>query len=421
MKIGVFICHCGANIGGVVDIEKIKEAIKDDKDIFVFDNPYSCSESGLLDLKKAIEENNLDHIVIAACSPKMHEKLFRDMLTEVGINPFLLDIANIREQDSWVHKSQPEFATIKAIDLIKMAIEKVKVLEPLSKIKKPVENKALIIGGGIAGISAALNLANLGIKVYLVEKSPSIGGHMSMYDKTFPTLDCSICILAPLMVEASLNPNIEILDYSEVEEIKGHIGNFEVSILKKPRFVDPTKCTSGCIEDCNTNCPIEVPDHFNKFGSHKAIYIPFPQAVPLVATIDKDYCIGCKNCETFCKRDAIDFTQKPEIVKVKVGAIIVATGFDVYDASLSPEYGYSQYPNVITGLEMERILTPFGPTQGKLVRPSDGKSIKKVAFIQCVGSRDETIGRPYCSRVCCMYSIKQAIQIKEKLPTAEIY
>lgn len=420
MKIGVFICHCGANIAGVIDIEKIKENLKDDPDLFVFDNPYSCSEAGLLDLKKAIEEYNLDRIVVAACSPKMHEKLFRDMLAEVNINPFLLDIANIREQDSWVHRSQPEAATIKALDLIKMAIEKVKNLEPLSKIKIPVNNKALVIGGGIGGISASLNLANMGIKVYLVEKEPSIGGHMAQYDKTFPTLDCSICILAPLMVEASLHPNIEILTYCEVEEVKGHIGDFEVTILKKPRFVDPTKCISGCIEDCSKNCPIKVPDPFNKFGSHKAIYIPFPQAVPLMATINKDYCIGCRNCQFFCKREAIDFNQKPEKINIKVGTIIVSTGFDVYNASNSPEYGYSQYLNVITGLEMERILTPFGPTQGKLIRPSDGKPIKSVAFIQCVGSRDESIGRPHCSRVCCMYSIKQASQIKEKIPDAEI-
>ncbi|MHA1299508.1 MAG: 4Fe-4S binding protein, partial [Candidatus Helarchaeota archaeon] len=420
MKIGVFICHCGTNIGGIIDIEKIKKELKDDPDLVVFDNPYTCSEPGLLEIKKAIKEENLDRIVIAACSPKMHGSLFQDVLTESGINPFLLDIANIREQDSWVHRKQPLYATTKALDLIKMAIAKVKQLEPLEKIKIPIKNSCLVIGGGIAGINAALSIANMGIKVYLVEKSPSLGGYMAHFDKTFPTLDCSICILAPMMVETGLHSNIEVFDYSEVKEVRGHIGNFKVTIIKKPRFVDPSKCTSGCIEDCSTNCPIEVLDRFNNYGSHKAIYIPFPQAVPLMAIIDKDHCIGCGNCEIFCKRDAIDFTQKPEEIKIEVGTIINAIGFEPYDPTPLEEYGYGIYKNVITSLEMERILSPFGPTKGKLVRPSDGKPFKRVVFVQCVGSRNLQIDRLHCSRVCCMSSMKYATQIKDQIPDAEI-
>ncbi|MHA1798063.1 MAG: FAD-dependent oxidoreductase, partial [Candidatus Helarchaeota archaeon] len=415
MKVGVFICHCGHNIAGIIDIQKLLNEIGKDPEIFVIDNEYSCSEPGLQQIKQVIREEGLERIVIGACSPKMHEKLFRDTIEQAGINPYLLEIANIREQDSWVHRTSPDKATIKAIDLVKMAIEKVKYLYPLKKNKIPVKQSVLVLGGGIAGIKASLTLADLGIKVYLVEKEPSIGGHMAMFDKTFPTLDCSICILAPLMVEASLHENIEIMTYSELQEVTGNIGNFKVNILKKARFINEN-CTSGCIEDCATNCPIEVQDEFNKFGSRKAIYIPFPQAIPLKAIIDKDACIGCRNCEIFCKRDAIDYNDKSSIVELEVGAIINAIGFEPYDPTPLGEYGYSRYPNVITALEMERILTASGPTDGKLIRPSDGKPFKKVVYIQCVGSRDVRIGHEYCSRVCCMYAMKQARLIKENYP-----
>ena len=419
LKVGVFICHCGKNIAGVIDIQKLLDEIKKDPDVFIIDNQYTCSEPGLQELKQVIQEQGLERVIIGACSPKMHEKLFRETIEQAGINPYLLEIANIREQDSWVHRTEPERATIKAIDLIKMAIEKAKVLYPLKKQKIPVKQSVLVLGGGIAGIKASLTLAEMGIKTYLVEKEPSIGGHMAMYDKTFPTLDCSICILAPLMVEASLNENIEIITYAELKEVNGSIGNFNVKILKKPRFINEN-CTSGCIEDCATNCPIEVQDEFNRFGTRKAIYIQFPQAIPLKAVIDEKACIGCKNCELFCKRDAINYEDKPKILELEVGAIINAIGFEPYDPTPLAEYGFGKYPNVVTGLEMERILTASGPTDGKLLRPSDGKKIKKATFIQCVGSRDERIGRESCSRVCCMYSMKQALQIKEIDPNAEI-
>lgn len=420
LRVGVFICHCGQNIGGVVDIQQVVEELKTLPDVEVIDNEYMCTEAGLMLLKDAIKDHQLKRIVVAACSPSMHESVFRDTIKQAGLNPYLVEIANVREQDSWVHKDQRERATKKAADLIKMAIAKARFLEPLEKKKVSVEQSALIIGGGVAGIQAALNLADLGIQVYLVEKSPSIGGHMAQYDKTFPTLDCSICILAPLMVEASLKPNIEIITCSEVKDVKGYVGNFEVEVLKKPRYTDTEKCISGCIQDCSENCPIDIPDEFNKFGSHKAIYIPFPQAVPLQAVINDEYCIGCRTCEVFCKRDAIVYDQKPELLKLKVGAIINATGFETFDPSILGEYGYGRYQNVITALEFERILTPFGPTEGKLIRPTDGKEIQSVVFIQCVGSRDERINREYCSRVCCMYATKQAIQIKEKNPNADI-
>lgn len=420
MKIGVFICHCGTNIASVIDIEKVMKELNDSPEVMVFDDSYICSTAGLNKIKEKIEEFNLDRIVIAACSPKMHGNLFQDLLDEVGINRFLLEIANIREQDSWVHQNNREAATVKAIDLIRMAIEKVKRLKPLKRLKIQAEDHALVIGGGISGITASLKLANMGIKVYLVEKETSIGGHMAQYDKTFPTMDCAICILAPLMNEVYTHPNIEILDYSEVVDVKGYIGNFDVTIERRPRFVDTTKCISGCIEDCSTYCPIEKQNIFNRFGTNKAISIAFPQAVPLTAVIDSDYCIGCRSCESFCKRDAVDFAQQSEQIKIKVGVIITAIGFKPYDPTPLEEYGYSRYDNVITSLELERILSPFGPTKGKLLRPSDGELIKKVAFVQCVGSRNAKIGRLHCSGICCMSTIKEAIQIKSRIPDAEI-
>ncbi|MHA1145919.1 MAG: hydrogenase iron-sulfur subunit [Candidatus Helarchaeota archaeon] len=422
LRIGVFVCHCGHNIGAVVDVKRVVEEIKRLPDVEVIDNEYMCSEVGLLLLKNTIQEKNLDGVVIAACSPKMHELLFQDTVKHAGLNQFMVEIANIREQDSWVHRSSPENATKKAVDLIKMAIGKIKCKSPLEKEKLPVSQAVLILGGGVAGVKAALKLADLGIKVYLVERNPSIGGHMAMFDKVFPTLDCAICILSPLMVETSIHEKIELLTLSELLEVKGMIGNFTVKILRKPRFVNEN-CNSGCIEDCSSHCPIDVPNEFNQFGTRKAIYLQFPQSIPLQAVIDENACIGCRNCEIFCEHDAINYEDKEKIIELKVGAIIVASGYETFDPSKYVEYdefGYGRYSNVITGLEMERLLSPSGPTKGELLRPSDGKRIEKVAFVQCVGSRDKRIEREYCSRVCCMYAIKQSRQIKEHNPDAEV-
>ncbi|MHA1229820.1 MAG: hydrogenase iron-sulfur subunit [Candidatus Helarchaeota archaeon] len=420
MKIGVFICHCGMNIAEVVNIEEIKRDLEKEEDLLVIDEDYVCSEQGLKNLKEKIKEENVNKVVIASCSPKVHELLFRSALEEAGVNRYLIEIANIREQCSWVHKGEGRRATLKALDLIKAAIEKARLLEPYEPKKVAVKDSVLIIGGGISGIKAALNLGDMGIKTYLIEREPSIGGHMAMYDKTFPTMDCSICILAPLMVEVNQHKNVELITYSEVKEIEGHIGDYLVKIEKKPRFVDESLCI-GCIETCSSVCPVEVPEDYNGgFSTRKAIYLQFPQAVPMVAVIDPKACIGCRACETFCDRNAINFNQKSELIEINVGAIIVAAGFDTFDPTVYAEYGYNVYKNVITGLEMERFLTPSGPTKGQILRPSDGKIAKRVAFIQCVGSRDENKNRPGCSRVCCMYAMKQAMEIKERIPDAKI-
>lgn len=278
----------------------------------------------------------------------------------------------------------------------------------------------LVIGGGIAGIQASLDLANRGFQAYLLDKSPSIGGRMAQLDKTFPTMDCSICILAPKMIECYRHPNIKLLTYSEVKEVRGSTGNFRVKVLKKPRYVDETKC-NGC-GVCTEHCPMEVPNEFDEgLGMRKAIYMPFPQAVPRLVTIDKDNCLECGLCGKVCKAGAVDLQQQPKEVELNVGAIVIATGFNMYDPSEIKEYGYRRHKNVLTALEFERWVCASGPVGGHLIRPSDGKIPKRVAFIQCVGSRSLKLGSAFCSSVCCMYATKEALIIREHDPQVEVY
>ncbi len=414
LRIGVFICHCGLNIAGVLDIKELVEFAKTLPDVvYVKDNRYTCADPGQEEIRKGIKEHRLNRVIVAACSPRMHEATFRRTVSEAGLNPFLFEMANIREFSSWCHPSTPKEATEKAKDLIKMAVAKARLLMPLQTIEVPVTNKALVIGGGIAGMNAALDLAEMGFKVYLLEKSESIGGHMAQLDKTFPTLDCSICIEGPKMVDVGRHPNIEIISYADLLSVSGFIGNFKVKIRKNPRYVIAENCT-GCGE-CKDVCPIEYPNEWDMgLGVRKAISVPFDQAVPLVYTINKDYCIECYRCVDACgARQAINFDQKPEEIELEVGAIIVATGYDVYLPYDNQLFGYGKYTNVITSLEFERLILAAGPTGGKVVRASDGQKPHSVAFIQCVGSRDRN-KYPYCSNFCCMYTLKHAVQLKEK-------
>jgi heterodisulfide reductase subunit A len=426
VRIGVYVCHCGLNIAGSVDCEEVaKFAATLPYVALAQDNRYTCSDQGQEQIKKDIKEHKLNRIVVASCSPRLHEPTFRKACEEAGVNKYLFEMANIREQCSWVHLHDRKAATEKAKDLVKMAVAKAALLQPAEEVEVPITRKALIIGGGVAGIQAALDLADTGYKVYLVEKEPSIGGMMARIDKTFPTMDCSICILAPKMSDVGHHPNIEVLTQSEVAEVKGYIGNFHVKVTRKPRYV--TKDCSACGE-CAKVCPIMAPNEFDVgLASRHAIYTPFAQAVPSTYTIDMNLCLNqngvivCDKCLKACERQAISFEMKPETTALEVGTIIVATGADVFDPSTLPNYGYGKYPNVITSLEFERLINAGGPSGGHLIRPSDMQIPKRVAFIQCVGSRSDRNGRLYCSNVCCMNTIKDSLLIKEHWPETEIY
>ncbi|MCW4025085.1 MAG: hydrogenase iron-sulfur subunit [Candidatus Bathyarchaeota archaeon] len=414
LRVGVFVCHCGLNIAGTVDVHAVAEYAKTLPDVvYVKENRYTCADPGQEEIRKAIREQKLNRVVVAACSPRMHEPTFRRTVAEAGLNSFLYEMANIREFSSWCHQNQPEAATERAKDAIRMAVAKVRLMRPLQTIEVPVTNKALIIGGGIAGINAALDLAEMGYQVYMLENGQSIGGHMAALDKTFPTLDCSICIEGPKMVDCARHPNIKIFAYSDLVKVEGYIGNFKVKIRKRPRYVLPERCT-GCGE-CKDVCPIEYPNEWDmNLGTRKAISVPLDQAVPLIYAINRDYCIECFKCTEKCgDRKAIDFDQQEEIVDIEVGAIIVSTGFDVYLPYDMPLLGYGKYPNVITSMEFERLILAAGPTGGKVIRQSDGKKPRTIAFIQCVGSRDKQ-HYPYCSNYCCMYTLKHVVQLKEK-------
>ena len=420
VRVGVFVCHCGVNVGGVVDCPEVAEYAKTLPNVeFATDYKYMCSDPGQGMIQDAIKEHNLNRVVVAACSPRLHEPTFRRCVEEAGLNKFLFEFANLREQDSWVHMTQPAEATAKAKDLTRMAVAKARLLEPLEASKVAVDKKCLVIGGGVAGIQSALDLADMGFKTYMVERNPTIGGRMGQLDKTFPTLDCSMCILAPKMVDTSKHENIELITYAEVKEVDGYIGNFTVKVEKKPRYVKEEDCT-GCGQ-CQEVCPIEIPNYYDEgVGMVRAAYIPFPQAVPLCATIDKNYCIDCGLCETVCGPEAIDRNMEPEEIELHVGTIIAATGYDPYDPTEKYEYGYGRYTNVITAMEIERMINASGPTGGHVQKPSDGKEPKRVAFIHCVGSRDEQIGKSYCSRVCCMYSMKNAQLCIDHEPDTEV-
>ncbi len=423
VKLGVYICHCGININSTVDVEKLTQFAATLPQVTVAKNYiYLCSDPGQELIKTDIKEQGLNRIVVASCSPRMHEPTFRNVLRAAGLNPYCLEVANIREHCSWVHEDR-EQATRKAQGLLASAVAKARLLEPLQERDVEVIPRALVIGGGIAGIQAALEIADKGFKVYLVEKEPSIGGHMMQLDKTFPTLDCSACILTPKMSDVGNHPNIELLTYSEVTEVKGYIGNFKVTVKKKPRYIIEDKC-NAC-GTCASYCPVEMPDVFNmNLSKTKCLYIPFPQAVPARYLINPAYCRytlrrECKQCEPVCKDlKAIDLKQKETFIEIDVGTIVVATGFDTFDPRLKPELGYGLYPNVITGLEFERLSSASGPTLGDII--IDGKRPHDVVFVQCVGSRDKTLGNEYCSRVCCMYTAKQAHLVKDKIPDARI-
>ena len=428
-RIGVFVCWCGSNIAGTVDVKAVAEALKNEPGVvFSTDYQYMCSQAGQDMIKEAVREHSLTGIVVCSCSPRMHEATFRKTAGAAGLNPYMVEIANIREQCSWVHKDILE-GTHKAIILGRAAVAKVNLNAPLTPGESPVTKRALVIGGGIAGIQTALDIADAGFYVDIVEKKPTIGGKMAQLDKTFPTLDCAACILTPKMVDAAQHEKIKIYSYSEVTDVKGFVGNFNVTIKKNARYVKEDICTGcgACVEKCPQK---KIPNEFNLgMDNRRAIYIPFAQAVPKVATIDPNACTMLKSgkcglCARVCTAGAIDYKQQDEYIEEKYGAIVVATGFNPISLDKFDEFAYNQSKDVITSLEFERLTNAAGPTAGKLLRPSDGKHPHKIVFVQCVGSRCQACaekGKEYCSKICCMYTAKHAMLVRDKYPDTEVY
>jgi heterodisulfide reductase subunit A2 len=426
-KIGVYVCHCGSNIAGTVDVADVAkwaaEKLQHRGVVIARDYKFMCSSLGQELIEKDIKELGLTRVVVAACSPHLHEKTFRNACKNAGLNPYLCELVSIREQVSWVH-SDKVAATEKAKAIIAGGVERIIWHEPLTPLKVPIHPDTLVVGGGIAGIQAALEIADAGYHVVMVEREPSIGGHMAQFDKTFPTLDCSACILTPKMVDVGNHPNITLLTWAEVTHVDGYVGNFQVTIRQKPRYVDTTLCT-GC-GICQEKCPKKVVDEVFEagLGYRKAVYTPFPQAVPKFPVIDRENCTffqkgTCKACEKFCPTNAIDFNQPEAMLQIDVGQIILATGYDLFDARRIPQYGFGRLANVFSSLEFERLTNAAGPTGGK-VYLRDGVTVpKSIGIVHCVGSRDKNYNN-YCSSICCMQSLKFAHLAHEKTG-AEVY
>ena len=423
-RIGVFVCHCGMNIAGSVDVERVVEQIKDYPGVEHAEHYiYMCSDPGQELVRKAIKEKELNGIVMSNCSPSLHQTTFRKLAESEGVNPYHCEIANIREQCSWPHTADKETATRKAISIIKAVIEKLRRNISLTPLVVPLTKKVMVIGAGVAGIQAALDIADSGYEVVLVEKNPSIGGHATQLSGTFPIAGRVPCMVSPLTSKVASHPNIRLYAYSEVEDVSGYVGNFQVSIRRKATIIDEEKCNYCGL--CLESCPVTVPSEFDRGLSQRgAVYVPFPEALPQRPVIDRETCLHfdggeCRACKEACPNEAIDFQQKDKVIEEKVGAIIVATGYELFPCSGLAEYASD--PDIIDGLQFERLLSPSGPTSGEVRRPSDGKKPEQVVFVQCAGSRDPEHGVSYCSRVCCMYAAKQALLYKQAVPNGQAY
>jgi len=423
-RIGVFVCHCGLNIAGTVDVERVAEAVKEYPGVVYADHYiYMCSDPGQELVRRIIREKNLTGVVLASCSPLMHEKTFRNVVAKEGLNPYLLEIANIREDVSWPHENEKELATKKAASIVKMAIEKLKRDMELTPMVVPLHKKALVIGAGIAGITAALEIASAGYEVIVVEKLPYVGGHAAQLAGTFPTLDRVPCLMAPMIAEMISHPKIKVYTSAEVDEVSGYVGNFVTKIKIKPSYIDEGKCNYCGL--CLEKCPVTCLSEFDRgLAKRKAIYVTPAETMSREVLIDSGNCLHfngdeCHACEEICPTKAIDFLQQETTAEETVGAIVVATGYELWDKKNIPEY--ESDPDVIDGLQFERILSPSGPTRGEIRRPSDGKVPKQIVFISCCGSRDPEHGFIYCSRVCCMYIAKQAVIYSRNIPDGQAY
>ncbi|MHA1959507.1 MAG: hydrogenase iron-sulfur subunit [Candidatus Thorarchaeota archaeon] len=419
-KTALFICRCGSNVSGVIDVDSLRDEYEARGIPIVVVDDHLCSEQGVQTFVDAIKESKAEKVVMAGCSPLLHWDLFSEAMAEAGLDAGHLQIANIREQASWVHWDQPTTATSKASAIIDTSISQVQDSEPIAKEIVPVVQKVLVIGGGVAGLTSALTMADAGIETVIVEREGFLGGHMAKWDKLFPTSDCSICILGPVMTRVARHPLIRVITRGEVEYVRGSVGRYNVSITQQARYVDLELC-NGC-NKCLEVCPVDVPDAYNYgLGTRKAMVRPSSDTVPLAPYIDTDNCIGCQSCAGVCQPKALRYDDEEKHETIDFGAIVVATGFKPFDASLVEEFGYGENPDVITSLEFERLANPEGPTGGRVVSPSTGKAPKRVVFIECVGSRSARFNRPYCSRVCCTASVKETLQLKEQIPDSDVY
>jgi heterodisulfide reductase subunit A len=428
-RIGVYVCHCGINIAATVDsVEVAKYAAALPHVVVARDYMYMCSDPGQEMIQQDIRDYDLNRVVVASCSPRMHEPTFRTTIEEVGINPYYFEMANIREQVSWVHADR-EIGTQKAKELIAGTVAKAALLEPLEERQVDITPTAMVIGGGIAGLEATLTIAEAGYRVYLVERQPSLGGRMAQLNKTFPRMEDAGALVVSEMERVLEHPNVEVLAYSEVVEVSGYIGNFQVTVRRKPRFVDPDRCTA--CNKCAEACVLagQISDEFQVgLNRRAAIYQSFPQALPATYTVDPAHCLkltqgSCEDgppCALACPEGAVDFSQQEDKITLDVGAIIIATGYDPFDARRKPEFGYGRYPGVLSALEFERLAARNGPTGGRLLIPGTDREPREVVFIHCVGSRDKQLGNEYCSRVCCMYTAKQANVVLDQLPDARV-
>jgi heterodisulfide reductase subunit A len=419
-KLAVFLCRCGSNIADTIDIDSLREKYESEGIPLVEVDEHLCSEQGVYDLIEKVKKSKVKRVVIAGCSPLLHRELFSDAVRDAGLDPGHLHMANIREQCSWVHYDDPEIATKKAAAIIDTGIAQVRESKPIPTHQFAIVQRAMVIGGGVAGITSALELADSGIETVIVEREGFLGGHMAKWDKLFPTFDCSICILGPLMARLARHPKVRILTLAEVIDVQGNVGRYRVSVRKKPRYVDIESCT-GC-NRCLEVCPVEVADEYNNgLGKRKAMVRPSIDAVPIAPYIDTANCIGCQSCSGVCEPKSLRYDDIEQTEVIEVGAVILATGFRPFDPTVVEEFGYGEFSDVITSYELERLVNPEGPSGGKLVRPSTGKPPRNIVFVPCVGSRSHRFNRPYCSRVCCTAAVKEVMQVKQQLPNCDAY
>ncbi|UCB59953.1 MAG: hydrogenase iron-sulfur subunit [Candidatus Bathyarchaeota archaeon] len=435
-KVGVFLSDGGNEVSRILDFDTLTSYVKDVSDVtFVAKGTKFWEGNGLQTIANAIKEKKINRVVVAETLPKLSEVKIAQAVENAGLNPYLMEFLDLKDHCAWPHQDTPTEATEKAKAMLRGAIERAKLLEPLEKLEFSTLKSVLIIGGGLAGMQAALNLADMGIEAHLVEKEPFLGGLAARAGRFFPTDDCAICIQAPASDVKTIThtsrkcvyrsgfseiPNLNILNNSKVISVEGEPGNYKVTVEKKPRYVNDRKCT-GC-DQCTTICPVEVPDDYQaKLQTRKAIYMNTPSVHPPIYAIDDSVCkfYDCKKCVEICPTNAIELDQKPEQITLNVGGIVVATGFQELDPSIIKEYHYNDYPDVLTNLELARMIDGFGPTGGVIIRPSNGNPAKKIVFIQCVGSRDRRY-KPYCSSICCMVSLKHATAIKTAYPDADI-